>query len=336
VVSDTPFDRGVFTLSLDFELIWGTLDLFGPERFRKACTAERALVGKLLHQFVEFEVPATWLILGHLFLDGCAPVDAGKHPEIVRPSHRWVRGDWFEYDPAGTEETAPLFLARSLVEQIRACPVPQEIGSHSFSHVVFGDAGCSRETADTELAACVRAAGEMGIALRSFAFPRNSVGHRDLLRRHGFVCYRGPEPVWYESRGPGLVRRLGHLWDVLTVAAPPVVLPQRTEHGLWNLPGSMVYFPRHGPRRWVPMSFRVNRAVKGLNAAAARRQVFHLWFHPTNLVDQDGAMLDGLRQILVRAESLRDEGRLDFLPMAGVVRRVSALAGTGPTVGIGA
>ena len=28
-------DRGVFTISLDFELIWGTLDLLGPEGFKK-------------------------------------------------------------------------------------------------------------------------------------------------------------------------------------------------------------------------------------------------------------------------------------------------------------
>ena len=54
------WDRGVFTISLDFELIWGTLDLFGPERFGKACEIEREAVGRLLDLFVEFEVPATW------------------------------------------------------------------------------------------------------------------------------------------------------------------------------------------------------------------------------------------------------------------------------------
>ena len=37
-------ERGVFTVSLDFELIWGTLDLFGPERFRRACEIERSEV----------------------------------------------------------------------------------------------------------------------------------------------------------------------------------------------------------------------------------------------------------------------------------------------------
>src|SRR5437870_5169639 len=34
-------DKGVFTISLDFELIWGTLDLFGPEAFRQGSEAVR-------------------------------------------------------------------------------------------------------------------------------------------------------------------------------------------------------------------------------------------------------------------------------------------------------
>ena len=67
-------ERGVFTLSLDFELIWGTLDLFGPERFEKACQRERTEVfERLLALLQEFEVPATWCVLGHLLLSRCGP-----------------------------------------------------------------------------------------------------------------------------------------------------------------------------------------------------------------------------------------------------------------------
>src|SRR5262245_44039861 len=97
-------ERGVFTISLDFELIWGTLDLFGPGRFRRACEDERPAVVRLLELFAEYEVPATWCVLGHLFLGSC---EAGgcKHPEIVRPSHAWCREDWFHHDPCGSEET---------------------------------------------------------------------------------------------------------------------------------------------------------------------------------------------------------------------------------------
>jgi peptidoglycan/xylan/chitin deacetylase (PgdA/CDA1 family) len=317
----TALDRGVFTLSLDFELIWGTLDR-GVETYREACEREHAyVVDRLLALLAEYEISATWCTLGHLFLESCAARDGVKHPEIVPPRHAWV-ADWFAQDPCGSEQTDPIFYGKSLVDRVVACEVPQEVGCHSFSHPIFGDPGCSRETAETELAECVRLARERGIEMQSFAFPRNRVGHLDVLREHGFSVYRGPDPAWYEDgRWPRPVKRLGHLLDVVAARRPPVVLPEEVLPGLWNLPGSMIYFPMHGRRRHIPLSVRVARASKGLDAAARKRRVFHLWFHPTNLAFETDAMFDGLRRIFERASNLRGEDRLWILPMRDVVAR---------------
>jgi peptidoglycan/xylan/chitin deacetylase (PgdA/CDA1 family) len=323
------FDRGIFTISIDFELIWGTRDLLGSSEFREACERERSIViDRLLDLFVEFEVPATWCVLGHLFLDRCSVERGGRtHPDVVRPQHDWHREDWFDDDPASCEAEAPLFYGRSLVEKILNCPVPQEIGCHSFSHVIFGDRGCSRETAETELAACVTAARDLGIEMRSFAFPRNLVGHLDVLQEKGFVSFRGPEPQWYEKQSlTPTQKRLGHLWDVITAATPPVVLPEQTENGLWNIAGSMIYFPMHGLRRYIPVSRRVSRAIKGLNAAVEQRRVFHLWFHPTNFADSTEAMFEGLRRILIRASSLREQNRVKFSSMGEIASLLCAPA----------
>lgn len=321
----SALEQGVFTLSLDLELIWGTLDLFGVEGFRQRCELEREVViDRLLELLAEFEISATWCVVGHLFLDRCYRQNGRKHPEIIRPEHAWSRHDWFADDPDGTEADAPLFLGRSLVERIIKCPVPQEIGSHSFSHVIFGDSGCTAETAQSEIQACRRLSEEIGVTLRSFAFPRNQVGHLNVLVEHGFYCFRGPEPRWYEQPGlPGVLRRMGHLWDVVTISEPPVVLPRRTEEGLLDIPGSMVYLPMHGVRRLIPGSWRVRRALKGLRAAVSKRRIFHLWAHPTSLADEPDAMFDGLRQIFERVESLRNRGALRVATMG----ELAALAG---------
>jgi peptidoglycan/xylan/chitin deacetylase (PgdA/CDA1 family) len=312
-------NRGAFTISLDFELIWGTLDLFGPSGFREACEKERLLIERLLDLFVEYEIPATWCILGHLFLKECGCSDGRKHPEIIRPSHSWCKKDWFEHDPCSDEEKAPLYYGRSLVSKIRSCPVEQEIGCHTFSHVIFGDVGCSRATAESELRACVELARNLGIELRSFAFPRNQVGHLDVLHQFGFQCYRGPEPVWHENKViPDVVRRLNRLWEVLTTTQPPTVLPALTPSGLWNLPGSMIFFPMNGIRRFIPIEWRIKRALKGLQAAAQNNRVFHLWFHPTNLADQTEEMFFGLSRILERASIMRSRGELDICTMTAL------------------
>ncbi len=315
-------DTGVFTISLDFEMIWGTVDLYGPEPFRRACEIERAeVIERLLALFTEFDVSATWCTLGHLFLKNCQPVDGVKHPEIVRPQHAWQRDDWFADDPCGERAGSEIFYGQDLLAKIRACAVPQEIGSHTFSHVILGDAGCSRATAESEMRECVRLATEQGIELRSFAFPRNEVGHLDVLQEAGFWCYRGPEPHWYENPAvPAQLRRLLRLKDILTAAQPPVVLPELTPEGLWNLPGSALYYPMHGLRRHLPLWLRTRRAIKGLDAAALTKRIFHLWFHPTNLADESERMFAGLRQILEYAARLRSKGKLQILPMQSLVQ----------------
>ena len=146
------------------------------------------------------------------------------------------------------------------------------------------------------------------------------MGHLDLLREHGFTAYRGPDPAWYEGgRWPRHVQRLGHLADVVLARRPPVGLPEEVLPGLWNLPGSMIYFPMHGRRRHIPLSRRVARAVKGLDAAAEQRRIFHLWFHPTNLAFEMDAMFSGLRQIFERAAAMRRSGDLAIKPMGTIV-----------------
>jgi peptidoglycan/xylan/chitin deacetylase (PgdA/CDA1 family) len=317
----SPLSQGVFTLSLDFELLWGTRDEQGPERFRAACLRERKeIIERLLRLLEEFKVSATWCIVGHLFLSQCRAENGDKHPEIVRPTHAWLQQDWFAHDPCDDEHDEHLFLGRRLVEKIRACRVPQEIGCHTFSHVIFGDAGCSRATAQSELAECVRVARAMGIELRSFAFPRDRVGHLDVLSEYGLMCYRGREPHWYEKRKlPEPIRRLASLSGVLLATEPPLVLPEWQAAGIWNIPGSMIYFPKHGFRRYIPVALRVKRAIKGLEAAVREKKIFHLWFHPTNLADDMEAMFTGVRAILHHADELRAQGKLTILPMGDVV-----------------
>ena len=306
-------NRGAFTLSLDFELIWGTLDLFGTEGFRAACLMERQrIVEDLLVLLDEFEIPATWCIVGHLFLETCD----GKHADRRRPNHSWAHGDWFESDPGGRESPDSVFLGRSLVERILSCRTTQEIGFHSFSHVVWGDAGCSREVAESEIDGCFEAAAWAGVRPTAWVFPRNQVGHLDVLASRGIRVFRGPGPRWYErDENPGVLGRIAHLLEVAAGTAAPTVLPEMTAEGLVNLPGSMIYLPAHGIRGLVPVGQRVRRAIGGLEDAAERNRVFHLWFHPTNLADRYQPMMAGLRTVFERVRTMRAALRLDVRSM---------------------
>lgn len=327
----SPFPRGIFTLSLDFELAWGSRDLYTDPAplLRLARITRESVFGPLLGHLTRLGAVATWATVGHLFLAGAARTGGALHPGLPEPRHRWWPRPWFDGVPEGTEDSAPEFYGRSLVLRLR--DAGQEIGSHSFSHPIFGDPGCSRETADAELGRCLAEARAVGVELRSFVFPRNVAGHVDLLARHGFTCWRGLEPVWYRDRRvPGTAARLAHIADVATVGRPPTVLPRRDGHGLWVIPASTSLLPVEGVRRLIPVRAREERVIRCIDAAVADRRICHFWFHPINLAGDPPALLGAVGRILEHAARLRDAGRLDILPMAEIAARASAHPATIP------
>ena len=320
------FERGVFSFSLDFELVWGARDLSLDmvELRRRALVTRERVFEALLAMLETYGIVATWATVGHLFLAGEEEPGRG----LVAPQHSWYPTPWFEGIPIGTEAQHPEFYARSLMLRLR--DAGQEIGSHSFSHPLFGDPGCSRVCAEAELARCVAEAEALGIKLRSFVYPRNVVGHTDLLARHGFTCWRGVEPVWFQ--GPALPRsigRLGHFSSVALAARPPTVLPIRDRHGLWNIPASASFLPVDGVRRLIPLSQRVRRCVRGLDQAALDRRIFHLYLHPINLASAPERMLGALEQVLAYAAKRRDAGDLEIVPMGAIAERASAMSPAG-------
>jgi len=311
-------ERGVFCLSLDFELAWGSRDLMADPAplLRRARITRERVFSALLALLQAREVVATWATVGHLFLDRGDPEALG----LVPPRHAWRAAPWFEGVPAGSEAQHPAFYARSLVLRLR--DAGQEIGSHSFSHPIFGDPGCSRACAESDLARCVAEAEALGIELRSFVFPRNIPGHVDLLARHGFTCWRGQEPAWYHRRGvPGPVGRLAHFSHVARAARPPTVMPSRGAHGLWNIPASVSFLPIDGVRRLIPLGQRVRRCVRGIDQAARERRVCHLYLHPINLASDPPAMLAALERVLSHAARRRDAGDLEILSMGQIAAR---------------
>jgi hypothetical protein len=103
--------------------------------------------------------------------------------------------------------------------------------------------------------------------------------------------------------------------DEALATTPPVSLPEQTLPGLWNIPGSMMLYPRLGVRRLIPMGTRARRASAGLHRAVREGKAFHLWCHPFNLVHDRSAMLSLLDQLLAEAARLRTAGDLEIVSM---------------------
>lgn len=316
--------KPTFVISFDTELIWGSFTHTSPARFDRKYPRVRETIQLILELLERYEISATWAVVGHLFMAGCVRDADGKaHPEMKHPAISSYPMDWYAADPCSTRSSDPLWYGDDIVDLIKSARTEQEIGCHSFSHPPFGDIGCTREVAASEIDACVRLAKARGIDLRSFVFPRNSEGHHDVLRERGMVAYRGLDPMWFRAL-PGSFRAAAHLLDHALALPPPVSCPTETHPGLWNIPGSMLFLHRAGIRRVVPLRFRVRKARIGLRRAIREEKVFHLWTHPFNLTADRRGMLAALESILQDACQLREAGQLTIEPMGALAARLAA------------
>jgi peptidoglycan/xylan/chitin deacetylase (PgdA/CDA1 family) len=288
--------------SLDLELAWGTFHRGWHRRYASHLLQGRQTVGRILDLFERHEVPATWAVVGHLFLEACAREHGVE-------------------DPCTDVRRDPLWYGPDLVERITRCRVPQEIGSHSFSHVSFGDPACHPALARAELAACTRLAQAQGFGLRAFVFPQDRAGHLELLREAGFSVFRGRTASVFRHVRPRWLGRLRHVIDDALGLPAATVEPREVLPGLWELPGSMMYGFMFGPRRFIPVGSRVRRAKQGIEQAIRRRRIFHLWFHPCTLGYRERELLAGLEEIYAYAGRRRRAGALELVTMSDAVRR---------------
>jgi peptidoglycan/xylan/chitin deacetylase (PgdA/CDA1 family) len=324
------FDKAVFTISLDFELLWGSFDSGKHRKFiahferdgaRSAFDMTRSIVDRLLALFQKYGVPVTWATLGHLFLDHCDEHDGVKHPDMPRPRHSWFAEDWYAYDPCQNLRTAPLWYGRDMVLKILAAEPKHDVGSHSFSHVIFSDPGCTKEVAEAEIGKCVELARALDLKMESFVYPRNELGHLDVLRRHGFSVTRGRMPFWFAKFRSRMVRRAAHVLDDALAITPDCGWPEKSPTGLWVTPVSMFLQSMDGARRLIPANSRVRKGIRGIERAVREKSLFHLSFHPTeNLCYRTDSMFRTLERIICHAARRRDEGLLRVMTMADIGR----------------
>jgi peptidoglycan/xylan/chitin deacetylase (PgdA/CDA1 family) len=329
--STTAGDRGTCVISIDTELAWGVVHRRGGSQARHRFAQEREVIDAVLALFARDEIPATWAVVGHLFLDACEDDGRGPHSELVTPDYEWLEGAWLANDPCSTLEAEPNWYGRDIVDAIRACPVRQEIGSHSFTHVIVDDPACTPEVFASELHASRRAAAACGVTLRSFVYPRNRIGLVPLLAEHGFRCYRGSRAVPPFADRSGWQRRALVAIDRLRPLAGSAVTPAREPSGVWNVPQTYLFAPVES-RRHLPPAVWSRRPVARLRQAARTGSLFHMWFHPSNLTGDPERALAALEHICRAAARLRDAGELSVVTMGDLAARLDDAAGRPPLV----
>lgn len=296
-------------ISIDLELAWGTFDLeYGPKLLQRARWTTDEGISILLGQLEKNELAATWAIVGFIMLNAlsdCPKLTEVRYPHFARP--------WLSYVAAAAESDRSCWFAPWIADRIRAIKPAQEIGAHSLSHVIFGDPGTPRQRAEEELRLCQSIAQELGIELKSFVFPRNSVDHLDALSQAGFKCYRSPDLLPLSLRIPRGTALSGLACDVLGIAPRPVVPVDR--NGLVEIPGSLMVRDMKAWRGLIPDRTRLRRLNNGLRMVAEQGGVYHIWLHPESLFHRRPRLEMVLAEFFENAGSMVRSGNLRCLTM---------------------
>jgi glycosyltransferase involved in cell wall biosynthesis len=312
-------ERGTLVISIDTELQWGGIH---HGEFAAPCdpAAEREAIGRTLTALARHRISATWAVVGHLFLDRCGPEGGVKHPHVERPDYEWFPGDWFDVDPCTDLDRDPAWYGTDVVAAIRSCPTHQELASHSFAHMLADDPGRSAASFDADLLECQRVAADAGVALRSFVYPRNAIGHVDRLANAGFTSYRGRPRLTLS--GPRWRQRIARRIDAVALTRTSAVRPRR-DGDIWDIPGTFLFNPadRAHLRLWLW------QAKRRMRQAARHGSLVHLWFHPQNISQDVDLAVEALDVVLAEGRRMIDAGRLENRTMAELAESLAAAGG---------
>ncbi|MBI1282354.1 MAG: polysaccharide deacetylase family protein [Anaerolineaceae bacterium] len=276
---------GIFILSLDTEIAWGTDAAYLP-RYAHCFDDYPTILRRLIALLDEYNIPTTWAIVGQLML-----------PETDERASRKQPTNWYH---------APYVL-----DWIRAAKTPHEIGTHTFSHIYTDEADTSQTVWEADLANCLKLHQQFSLPLRSIVYPRNQIRYLDTLAKYGIIAYRG-----VEGNRPRERRGVTHLLHRALALPPPTydLRSCKVSDNLVNLPASQFLLAYDGIRGRIPTASRVREAHIGIKQAAVKNELYHLWFHPFNL-GTSPRMFDALEQILQFAGLMREQGKIQVLTM---------------------
>lgn len=125
--------RGIFVISLDFELMWGIRYERNVPGYRANILGVRQAIPAMLNLFREYEIHATWAAVGLLFFSNKADMVRGS-PQVKPAYENSERSSHNDMEAVGPDESHdPYHFGYSLIQMVRGFP-GQEIGSHTFSH----------------------------------------------------------------------------------------------------------------------------------------------------------------------------------------------------------
>jgi len=288
-------------ISVDFERRWGVHHRLGCDfdAYREHLENVEPVVRALLDMFAARHIGATWAAVGALACKDWSEyfARAPRPPNYRNPSLA-ISPRYAELDPDGRLHFAPDLLR--LIHRTSG----QEVGTHTFSHVLMREPGVTADDVKADLDAVARLWRErFGAAPTSLVFPRNQIGFLPVVRSCGIRMWRGNEIGWYHDCNESATNRLLPRALRLLDAMNPFVRHASARDGDMTR-GSVFLRTNLPPAAWALHRARIRNELDALRPG----QVYHIWWHDHNLGAQMHRRLARVEQVLDMIAEKSDRG----------------------------
>jgi peptidoglycan/xylan/chitin deacetylase (PgdA/CDA1 family) len=317
--------KGVFTISLDFELHWGGFEKWPLAKYEQYFLNTREVIPRMLSLFEKYKVHATWATVGMLFCESredllaCAPILKPSYVKMELSPYRYIDSIGIGSD----EKTDPFHFAPQLIKQITATPY-QELATHTFAHFYCNEPGQTVDQFRADIRAAHAVARRYGRNVTSLVFPRNQFND-DYLKicfEEGITAVRSNPTDWFwkieSTQNESLVKRLNRGLD----AYFPIGNKNTYEiDSITYRPGYPVCLPAsrllrpYRSQEWLLNRLKINRIKHEMERAAQTGEVYHLWWHPHNFGNFPQQSLAALENILEHFENCRHRYNMKSLSM---------------------
>lgn len=320
--------KGIFIISLDVELFWGTMFSKSFEEYKKNSFAVRNFIPEILRLFSDYNIHATWACVGFLFFQ--SKQEIFESLPKTHPSYSNKRlSSYDEINNAGENEVQdPWHLAPSLVKLITSSP-NQELATHTFSHYYCLENGQNKNIFKEDLMAAIKIAQKNDIALRSIIFPANQVNEKylSICKDMGLIAYRGNETAWFYKEtlrendlfSRRVLRMIDSYFNISGYNTYSI--EGMLNSSLINIPASHFLRPYSNTLR-ILEPLKLRRVLGGLEYAAKNNLIYHLWWHPHYFGQNPEKNLLILEEILKHFLYLQKKYGMQSLNMQELARDV--------------
>jgi len=294
--------HGTFTISLDFELLWGIFDKVGNDYSPRYFQNTRQIIPDMLQIFAKNEIHATWATVGMLFAEN--EEEWTHYSPVQTPSYRKAKLSPYAF-VKNHGLTPQVHFAPDLIKLILDTP-GQELGSHTYAHYYTLERGQSPEQFRRDLETTQKIAGDkFGIRMTSLVFPRNHINelYLPICLEVGYKQVRSNPKSWFwqETQHEEISKKWFRAADcfipVGKCTSYPIIDLQHYANEPLLIPASRILKPISKNNKLFN-NVRLRRVKSEMEYAAKNNRIYHLWWHPHNFANDPIQAMTELDEIM--------------------------------------